>query len=471
MAQAPQSPDLFGAIPDDRPGALSVGAFYRRVSGALTRAFPRSQELWVRGEVQSFSDRTGHCYLDLVDPHVGRGRQGPVLKVKCWQSTWRGLKATLLDQGLTLEPGMVVTLRGTVDFYPPRGEVGFVLAELDVNALLGRMAARRAALLRALDAEGLLRRNQALAVPDVPLRIGMVASPGTEGSRDFLGQLEASGYGFRVLLAPVPIQGAWAPARVAAAVRAVAHAGCDLVVLVRGGGSKGDLAALDAEPVARAVATAPVPVWTGIGHTGDQSVADVVANRAFVTPTECGQAVVQRVGQWWGAFEVRASHVAKRTAEALAGADRHSHQARARLVACTRNQLHRHSERLDSRAQRLMVQAPHGVMGATTALAARAARIGPLARGELQNQSDRVLAWRRLLAAYDVTRQLERGYTLTLDEDGRIVRAAASIRPGASLLTKFADGTVRSAVQEVEMTDGSRVAERKGEQDEPTGQR
>jgi exodeoxyribonuclease VII large subunit len=255
---------------------------------------------------------------------------------------------------------------------------------------------------------------------------------------------------------------------VAAAVRAVAHARCDLVVLVRGGGSKGDLAALDAEPVARAVATAHVPVWTGIGHTGDQSVADIVANRAFVTPTECGQAVVQKVGQWWEAFEMRASQVARRAAEALASADRHGHQGRARLVACTRNQLHRHSERLDSRAQRLVVQAPHGVSGAMTALTARVARIGPLARSELQNQSDRVLAWRRLLAAYDVTRQLERGYTLTLDEEGRIVREAGRIRPGAALLTKFADGTVRSAVQQVELTDVSPVADRKGEHDEPT---
>src|SRR6185437_10171245 len=95
------------------------------------------------------------------------------------------------------------------------------------------------------------------------------------------------------------VQGGDAPARVAAAVRALCRTDCDLVVLVRGGGSKGDLACFDAELVARTVAGAAKPVWTGIGHTGDESVADIVANRAFITPTECGQQIVRRVGEWW----------------------------------------------------------------------------------------------------------------------------------------------------------------------------
>jgi exodeoxyribonuclease VII large subunit len=451
VAVAQRGPDLFGSIVEDRPGALSVAAFYRRVSGALTRAFPRTESLWVRGEVQSISDRTGHCYLDLIDPSSNRSRQSPVLKVKCWESTWRTVRSTLAEAGLALAPGMVVTLRGTIDFYPPRGEVGLVLAELDVTALLGRMAARRAALLRALEAEGLLRLNRKLDVPDVPLCIGMVASPGTEGYRDFLGQLDTSGYGFHVVLAAVPVQGAWAPARVAAALTAVGRAGCDIVVLVRGGGSKGDLAALDAEAVARAVATCPVPVWTGIGHTGDQSVADVVANQAFVTPTECGQALVQTVSSWWDGLDARAEHLARRAAAIIADVDQRHHQCRARLATCTRNQLVRHRERLDGRAGLIARQAHRGVTEASTVVTAQATRIGPLALAQLQNQADRLQSWRRLLAAYDVTRQLERGYTLTLDPEGRIVRSAGSVSPGAPMLTKFADGTVHSEVQRVEL--------------------
>ncbi len=280
--------------------ALSIAQLYGEIEAALSAAFPRSRRVWVRGEIQSASDQTGksgHCYLDLIDPENSGTRGAPALKVKCWRTTWGPLRATLAQQGVTLEPGMVVSIRGSIDFYRPKAEVGFVLAELDVTALLGRLAAQRAALIKALQAEGLLERNRTIAVPAVPLHIGLVGSPGTEGYRDFLGQLTSAGFSFKVDVVPVKVQGAQAPRAVANAIRQLS--GCDVVVVVRGGGSKADLAAFDTEVVARAIATSPCPVWTGIGHTGDESVADLVANRSFITPTECGHQLAVTVAGWW----------------------------------------------------------------------------------------------------------------------------------------------------------------------------
>ncbi|HXW34859.1 MAG TPA: exodeoxyribonuclease VII large subunit, partial [Acidimicrobiales bacterium] len=85
-------------IPDTRPDAFSIRELYDSVDAALSRAFPKGGQLWVRGEIQSISDRTGHCYMDLVDPDAGRGRDAPVLKVNCWGRTWGPLKATLTRQ-------------------------------------------------------------------------------------------------------------------------------------------------------------------------------------------------------------------------------------------------------------------------------------------------------------------------------------------------------------------------------------
>src|SRR5450759_1688916 len=165
---------------EEQPEALSVAALYRQVQAAIAASFPRGHLQWVRGEIQSITDRTGHCYIDLVDPDSARGRDTPVLKVNCWGRTWGPLKLTLGRQGIVLEPGMVVSLRGRVEFYPPKGQVNFIASEVDVTALLGRLAASRAALLQALESEGLLYRNRELAVPAVPLRIGLVASQGSE---------------------------------------------------------------------------------------------------------------------------------------------------------------------------------------------------------------------------------------------------------------------------------------------------
>jgi exodeoxyribonuclease VII large subunit len=441
-------------LPPQRPDVLSIATLLDQVQTAITRAFPRGQLLWVRGEIQSITDRTGHCYIDLVDPDAPRGRDAKVLKVNCWQRSWAPMKAALARQGIVLEAGSVVTFRGRVEFYPPRAQVNFVAVDVDVDALLGRLAARRAALLKALEAEGLLRRNGTHLVPALALKIGLVASPGTEGFNDFMGQLRGSGLAFTVVVVAAQVQGTAAPGALARGIKALAAADCDLVVLVRGGGSKADLVAFDSEPLARAIAICPVPVWTGIGHTGDQSVADIVAGRAFVTPTECGQELVQRAQEWWESVAMTAALVARRAAQVLAGAVERDNNARARLGQATRHQLHRHAERLDLRSRRIAAQARQQLDTAAVGVHQRAERIGPCAHRALAHQDERLASWRRLLAAYDVDSQLQRGYSLTLGEDGRIVRSVTALRPGSVLVTRLADGRVESDVRQVDVTAG-----------------
>jgi exodeoxyribonuclease VII large subunit len=454
-----------------RSGVLSIGGLYDEVQAALTSTFPRNRPLWVRGEIQSFADqsgRSGHCYLDLVDPDgpggaASRGRGAPALKVKCWKGSWLPMRGALAKEGITLAEGMVVVMRGTIDLYRPKGEIGFILSELDVTALLGRLAVQRAQLLRALESDGLLRRNASLPVAEVPLRVGLVASPGTEGYRDFLGQVTNSGFKFQVQVARVAVQGSGAPVAVASAVRALCRTECDLVVVVRGGGSKADLATFDAEVVARAIAGASKPIWTGIGHTGDESVADIVANRSFITPTECGHELVLRVGQWWEQHVgAAASVLGRRAPSLLAEALARDDAARGRLTRAARGQLRVHRERLTVRANGLARMAPEGLLARQGALRAHAARLAPLAQGHAVRETERVRSWRRLLAAYDVERQLERGYSLTVNSDGQLIRSARELPVGSEVLTRFADGTARSRVESIEVRDDS-VEERNEE--------
>jgi exodeoxyribonuclease VII large subunit len=372
--------------------------------------------------------------------------------VKCWRTNWTQLRHRLAKEGITLAEGMVVELRGTLDLYRAKGEVSLILAEVDVTALLGHLAAQRARLLRALEAEGLLRRNGALAVPELPLVIGLIASPGTEGYHDFLGQLEVSGFAFQISVVKVRVQGPDAPASMARALRMLSRSGCDLIALVRGGGARADLAAFDSELVARAVAESEVPVWTGIGHTGDETVADIVANRVCITPTECGQTIVQRVGSWWTAqVAAPAQRLARRVPSFLADAEIRDAATRRHLVAAARHQLRYHRGRLAGRVDEVERSVPLRVESLDAGVRARAARLGPLALGHLERGDERVDGWQRLLAAYDVERQLERGYTLTLGPDGSLIRSAADVAPEDEIVTRFADGTARSRVEATEM--------------------
>lgn len=440
----------------DDDSTRSIAALYAELTGYIDEAWGRAHQTWVFGEIQKLSDhRSGHLYVDLVDP-TATGRDAPTLKAKCWRSTWGPMKTAVRDAGLALTEGSVVRVRGYVDIYAPRGELGFIITALDLEALrlatLGEHARRRAALIKALTDEGLLEANRAHAIPEVPLRVGLVASPGTEGYSDFLGMLEASGFSFHVVLARAAVQGQTAPAEVAAAIAALAHRECDVICVVRGGGSQADLAAFDDEMVARAIASCPVPVCTGIGHTGDVSVADLVSASASRTPTACAESLAAIVRAWY------AEHVAGsagRIEDAVLGVlDERGDtvdQARRHLVVVGRHRLHRVDDALAARGARVARTAPRALDHAAARVALAARRPGPLCAQHVAGAADALAARRALLAAYDPRRLLERGWSITTDEAGTVLRSVAGVEVGATLVTRLADGVARSTVRDVDV--------------------
>ena len=183
-----------------------------------------------------------------------------------------------------------------------------------------------------------------------------MASPGTEGYRDFLGRPRGLRDGLRRPVVPTQVQGREAPRprwpRPSGGCR---PADCDVIVVVRGGGSKADLATFDAEPVARAIATSDIPVWTGIGHTGDQSVADEVANRSFITPTECGQELARLATEFWRPVDGGRAESPARLAARPAGRQPSGRSigAASGMATGARSQLDRHADGLVHRARTL----------------------------------------------------------------------------------------------------------------------
>ena len=196
--------------------ALSVGEFYERVRGALREAFP--DEIWVTGEICKVTTSRGHHYLELAD------HEGPALKqadgtgsarsltsarsaratleVACWARDWPVVQYELEAVGVELVPGLVVRVRGKVSVWEGGSKIRFSMTALDVEALVGGIAAARRKLLGTLAGENLLEANRRLALAPVPLRVGLVTSPGSEAYRDFTGQLARSGYLFDIRFEP-----------------------------------------------------------------------------------------------------------------------------------------------------------------------------------------------------------------------------------------------------------------------------
>ncbi len=441
------------------------------VARAVTRALP--DEVWVEGEIRDLSrSRTGHVFFTLVDPDVDQ-EAAAVLPVSLFASDREAVNRVLIKSGaMRMTDGVHVRIRGRVGHYAPRGTVQLRMTWIDTEYTAGRLAAARQALLRALAAEGTLGHNARLPVPALPLRIGLITSVGSAAHADFMTELERSGYGFGVAVVDARVQGSGAAGSIVAALATLAAFSPDVVALVRGGGAQTDLAAFDTEEVALAIARAAFPVFTGIGHEVDTTVADHAAARRFKTPTACAQglvAIVREAAERLSDAQRRIGLAARRAIEV---SSRRVDEARRRAVQGSRTHLGRHG-RIVSRAassfqthvqsapqravMRLLMLGRRLAARGDASLAVEAARIHGVADRLTIGAARAVSGADRRLAALDSLRRahapegmLARGWSVTYGAQGQLVRTPHDVMSGEHIRTRLHGGSITSIVDDEE---------------------
>jgi exodeoxyribonuclease VII large subunit len=409
---------------------LEVAQFYQLLTAHLEEGFGRRRPRWVRGEIAKVYEK-GHVYLDMVDAGSHSDTKRPVLNAHCWATPWGPLKKRLAAEGVVLQTGMVVNVYGYVDLYAPQGRIGFTITDVDVEGLLGDVARRRQELIARLLREGLVDKNKRTVLSGVPLRVGLVASPGTEGYNDFTGQLLNSPFSFDVTLVKTLVQGDGAPAQIAGALGILDEHGVDIICVVRGGGSKGDLASFDDERVARAIANCLTPVFTGIGHTGDESVADLVAHTHAITPTKLGEEVVSLVARW---YELNVQEPSRRlldySRDVLDEATTYLSERRRTMMFAVRDRLRAEERHLATTRDRLIVQS----------------------RAVMRSAELMLQANRQLLVAYDPSRRLAQGWSVVTDARGAVVKSLGDIGVGDHIRVRVSDGSFGAHVTQKEET-------------------
>ena len=402
--------------------------------------------VWVVAEISGLVDRGPHTYFTLVE----EGADGKaVLNVQLFANVKRMITPVLRQSRLELADGTRVRVFGTLDVYPPTGRLGLKLSDIDPQFTIGDIGAAREALLARLLAEDLIEANRRLPLPVAPMRLGLVTSVGSAAWHDFCNELERSGFGFEVSAIDARVQGDEAEEMVAAAIRALGRRDVDLIVVIRGGGSRNDLAAFDAEGIARAIATSPIPVFTGIGHEIDRSVADEVAGRAWKTPTACAGAIVDMVGEFVSRTESTWVDILRISGSRLDGAGVGLMSTAQRVARQTHVAVSRSDERLAGRAHR--VSTVRRRLDAESIRSDRAAQRLVRSAGVAALTADRHLDdLERRRELLDPTRLLQRGWSISMGPDGRVVRSTADVGSGSTLRTRLADGVVVSTVDGVE---------------------
>jgi len=453
----------------DADETLTVGQINKRLSTAIKRALPR--EIWVQGQIRNLSrSARGHVYFDLVDPVQAGEQPKAAISVTLFDSTKQMVNRTIKRTGnnVRMDDGVEVRIRAMVDFYAPRGQVQLNMLAIDPEFTLGRLGVDRARLLETLAAEELLQANAAVPLPMVPLRVALITSAGSAAQADFIEQIRACGYRFEVSSVDTRVQGEFAGQEVTQAILTAIELAPDVIAIVRGGGARTDLAAFDAEPVARAIATSPIPVICGIGHEIDTSVADLVAHASFKTPTACAQFVIERVVTFDFELRERAERLAQ-SARVLPVL----HEGRLDLLASRTTELvsqrlesarrdnQRTAANLERRVTHALVRADHGLVNAQSQVARLSAQalnagrtrcdsvaeqLRSLPLRHLRDHQQRLEVHQARLDAVDPQRALRRGWSITTNAQGKVVRSVVDVEVADTLLTRLADGTVTSTV-------------------------
>lgn len=488
--------DLF-ATPDagaPQHDVLTVRQLGERIKAALEESFPGS--LWVKGEIQRLpadAARRKHIYFELHETGQSGAAeyQIPVALME-WDRRAHGLGRYLdgTDPDLQLANKLEVCFEVKVDFYPPFGKLSLKIIGVDKTYALGRLEALRRQVLEFLKTEGLLEKQQQLELAELPLRIGLITSPGSAAERDFMTGIEGSGFPFAVTLRGAKMQGAQVQDEVMRALAAHVRSGVDVIVITRGGGSRADLSWFDQKDLAVAVAESPVPVITAIGHEIDTSICDVVAHHHCKTPTAAAEYLVERVEQAAERCEAALDRLLQAVAEILERARQRQalgerlQWASERALLRSRRDTQRLAARLQNRVMVDLKDMDGRLAGLGRRLAARtgaavaaasgrcralekglaaaprrvlhavdrrvedfATRLPRAAQRPLAHWSQRLEHWTMQTRLLDPARLLARGYTMTLGVDGALIKRAADLAPGQTITTRFADGEARSIVQ------------------------
>ena len=377
-----------------------------RLKQGVESLFPN--RIWVRAEVSAIKARNGgHCYMELSQS----SDKGLVAKSSAiiWSSKYRFIAPYFESvTGSPLQEGLVILVQVQVNFSELYG-MSLIIDDINPEFSLGEKEQERQRTIERLQKEGLMGLQKELDLPLLPYRLAVISAEDAAGYRDFMRHIAENPYGFTLAtdLFPALMQGADCPGSIIVAMDAVLDSGqeYDAVLIMRGGGSKLDLACFDDYDLAAAIAQYPLPVLTAIGHDQDYHVCDMVAHQFVKTPTALADFILEM-------YENEDARVS-------------SYVTRIRLAFSNRIlQMEASVDRMQNRI-----------------------RSGYAMKLSLLESALQVLQTR--INAADPRKIMERGYALAVDAQGVVLKGASGVNVGDTVSVMFADGTLEANVTNI----------------------
>lgn len=426
---------------------------------------------WVTAEIASFKV-SRHAYLELVQ-HEGEEKVA-VMKGIIWGGTLERVMRELGDDSHNiLKEGVETLFLARPNFHLVYG-LSLVIEAIDHTYTISALERRKQETVATLKAEGLYDLNRETVMPLVVQRIALVASPGTAAYADFRQHLERNehGYTFHVSLFSTMVQGDTAANEMRDALAVIDPARYDVVVVIRGGGSRLDLEPFNDLELARAAARLPIPLLTGIGHDTDISVLDLIAHGHHKTPTAVADWIVDHNLYFESELATMLTEIHNNVLTAFADHKESLTRAGSMLALLPINQCQTERGNLHTYTNRFARQVTAMLTASLKSLDAHGGRlselplnrlrlmeqprlqeiansVGALARHNFQLAMQRMGSLGEAIELLSPQRVLERGFSIARS-NGQAVSDATTLKPGDELVTTFAKGRAWSTVQKIE---------------------
>ncbi len=384
-------------------------------------------EYWVEAEISECRERSGHCYLELIEKDETTNTPVARASARCWRQTWQMLHPYFeRTTGQSLRAGLKVLLKVHAQFHEAYG-FSWIVNDIDPTYTLGDMARKRQEIIRQLKEEGVFDLQRELTIPTFAQRIAVISAENAAGYGDFRRQLEDNGYGlhFSIHLFPAVMQGEQVETSVISALNQIYEhiSDYDVVCILRGGGATADLSGFDTLALAENVAQFPLPVITGIGHERDESILDMISNTRVKTPTAAAAMLVDHLYRIMELLEKSETYI--------------SHYVKERI----RSQ----QQRIDQLTALIPTLALTAVANGRHRIEILDSRLPVALERRLTEQKHRLERIGLQLQGYDPQILLARGYSITL-KDGRAVHDPAELHDGDEIETRVEKGTFHSTI-------------------------
>jgi len=408
---------------------------------------------WVVGELSDFRQAPqGHVYFELVEKQ-GNQVQAKI-RANLWQFTYRSVAAKFESvTGTTLKNGMKVLAQVTVTFHPVFG-LSINVKDIDPSFSLGERARQRQETINRLGQEGWIGYNARLVLPPVVQRIAVISSATAAGYGDFVNQVDGNPYGYKIFhtLFPSLMQGNEAVDSLLAALERVEQQAealrLDAIVLIRGGGAQLDLDCFDDYRLAVKIAKCPLPLFTGIGHERDETIADLVAHSRLKTPTAVAEFLLSSFREFEEGLGTCSQRLDWFTRAKFKEEEGKIQQLSLHINGGIKNRLAREQQKINALIQRTQQSGKTLVKQETSILNQQENLIKKGLQRFLQLQGEKITQLEGLSRQLDPQALLKKGYTRT-ESQGTPIHLLTVV-PGDTLITHSSKQKISSTVTEIE---------------------